>query len=135
MEVSRFAGAIYMDCLIHPQDNGNRRTKFDPYDKDEISIGLTYHDIGLNFTKSYLDIRNYMDDNKPFSIYQYDFGVSLDDWCEGDDHLPKLYVRTKRIDEFVSNTDLSEHTINTSNIFNASAVYAFKDLVKYLTQN
>lgn len=136
MEVSRFAGAIYMDCSINPSDDDNRRMKFDPQDSDEISVGLTYHDNGLNFTKSYLDVRNYINENKPFSTYEYDFGVSVEDWCVGDDPLPKLYVQTKKMDEskFVSNNDLSGHTNNASNVLNEGAVNALKDLVKYFTQ-
>lgn len=113
--------SLYLDCL-RPSDNDDddddeynntfsqRRREID-YHRNE---NVIHSENGFNFTKSYVDIRDYLSGDEPFVLYEYNFGFSKEDWCEEDPH-PKLYVKSKtNVSGATSHTEQHEHTPNAT---------------------
>lgn len=95
---------LYFDC-IHSSQFNNVTLRERPRKTEESHLTV-FNENGYNFSKVLLDTRNYIKDDEPLVLYEHSFGISTQDWCDGDLQ-PPLFEKHSGVED-INNAVLSE---------------------------
>lgn len=89
-----FGPKVYFDCITADENilMSDRPKKTIQSDLQRIQ----FHEYGYNYTKTFMDTSDFV--SEPFTIYEYDFGNSTQDWCPGEPR-PEVLVTSKYKDD------------------------------------